>query len=342
MRKPKSVSIWLDRISCIDHGWCDSLSRNTIQGGSFMASFVVTGNIDPVEQVVVDFSTLKHDIKAIIDHPETGLDHKLWVFPEAWDSLEHYNEGYLSNAYGRVGRRRRLRLSNKTVSLDVPENAVALIVSPHPTETYGRYSVKTAEAIVQDLVQKKLEAKYRGIKVECKLSEQPDIPHVGDGLESSTRMFRYFHGLKNSTSTPCQNVAHGHLSFVTFYYSHNTSVSKVYEINRELDRMIRCIDRTAFFFEENRVESDISADYCAIEYTTPERGRFRAEFQLDKNRLIGLDVETTIENLLGRLSENYSDIPMLKRLGVTHIAMSEGLQKGSLISLADEEQNDTI
>jgi len=338
MRKPKPVRIWLDRISCIDHGWCDSLSDNTIQGGSFMASFVVTGNIDPVEQVVVDFSTLKHDIKAIIDHPETGLDHKLWVFPNAWDSCTPYREGYLDRIGG-IGRRERVRLVNKTVSLDVPADAVAFIHCPSLTHTY---SVKTAEAIVQDLVQKNLEAKYPGIQVECKLSEKPDIPRVGDGLESSTRMFRYFHGLKHSTSKPCQNVAHGHLSFVTFFYSHNTDVSKVYEINQELDRMIRCIDKTAFFFTANRVESNISADYCAIEYTTPERGRFRAEYHLGHNRLIGLDVETTIENLLGKLADTYSDIPMLKRLGVTHIAMSEGLQKGSLISLADEEYNDPI
>jgi hypothetical protein len=49
--------------------------------------FALSLQIPSTEKVVVDFSTVKKSIKEIIDHKETGFDHKLWVI-EGWSKCE--------------------------------------------------------------------------------------------------------------------------------------------------------------------------------------------------------------------------------------------------------------
>lgn len=312
------ATLFLQSVSCLDHAYADASTNGTVQGGSFMASFVITGNIDPVENVVVDFSTLKKDIKNIIDHKQTGLDHKLWVFPTAWKVTDYMNFNGGQNEP-------RVIISNIAGCFDIPRDCI------HVVEDESIYNIDTAQRIVKDLVQKGLEKKYPGIQVECTLSERPDLVKLPDKL-SYTKMFNYSHGLKHSTSWACQNPVHGHLSFVTFFYDEDgKTVGDQLDIELSLTRFIRTITNTVYVQEENiskRLNNTLQ-----IYYTTPERGTFNVKYDLDLNKIIVMPCETTIENLLTWLLENHADIEKLKALGVTHVAMSEGLQKGSITNL---------
>lgn len=317
----KTSSIFLKNITCIDHAWCAEQSDYTIQGGSYLASFIVTGKVEQHEQVVVDFSTLKKDIKNIIDDPQIGLDHKLWLYPDAFNID---SEIKITTPTG--GYQNRLILQNSSVKLDIPSNSVARVRKGFS------YTLEDSTTFVKEHVQSQLELKYPGIMIECILSEIPDtIPSDEYDYEQSlTKTFRYTHGLKNSTSWACQNIVHGHLSFVTFY-TREISPIKVSTIDLCLTNFIDQITDSVFIHKENIVDKIDSS--LVIDYTTKERGHFKGEYDSDENKLLIFNEETTIENLTKNLIERFLDVPYLKELGVTKIAISEGLQKGSIINL---------
>ncbi len=319
--KPKISTMFIQDLTCIDHAWCCEASNYTIQGGSYLASFAITGNVDPHEQVVVDFSTCKKEIKNIIDHKIHGLDHKLWVFPHAWNKYEEYANG--------VDHFVRVRASNPSIRIDVPKNATQMIFN----ENGARYSLEYAQQIVQDLVQRTLEAKYPGIKIECFLTENPSVPQMYSMESQATRMFRYTHGLKDSTSWACQSPVHGHLSFLSFCYPVFIDDIKEKQILVELDNFSRTIQDAVFLYERNILQCH--DDTITIEYETRERGLFNVSYWLGQNRILILPEETTIENLLLNLLDKYGNVSKLKELGVTSVIMSEGLAKGSTISLVE-------
>ena len=68
-------TMFFSQPTVIDHAYIDQEGR--VVGGSFNPDFLVTGEIDPKEKVVIDFGTGKKQIKALIDHKEFGYDHKL-------------------------------------------------------------------------------------------------------------------------------------------------------------------------------------------------------------------------------------------------------------------------
>ena len=70
-------TMFLSDVTVLDHAYIDD--SGFIVGGSFHPCFNVSGEIDGTEQVVVDFSAIKKQIKALIDSKETGYDHKLWI-----------------------------------------------------------------------------------------------------------------------------------------------------------------------------------------------------------------------------------------------------------------------
>lgn len=318
--KTNTATLFLSNLTCIDHAYCNP--GETIQGGSFMASFVVTGNIEPVEQVVVDFSTLKKDIKNIIDDMTFGLDHKLWVFKSAWDEVS-YEEFSVLNSVD-IPEEERLRLVNKAAILSVPRSAVYIVQQPE----LRTYSIRSATTIVQSLVETELSKKYPGIKVECILSERAENIYA-DHLFA--RMFRYTHGLKNSTSLACQNIVHGHLSTVVFYYTKDVDVDSRNQIRDELEKFVRLIENAVYVLTDNVASSTPTS--LVVKYETEARGKFCATYNLERTKAIVLDEETTIENLTNQLTGRFLDLELLKKLGVTQIHMSEGLQKGSILTL---------
>jgi hypothetical protein len=114
------------------------------------------------------------------------------------------------------------------------------------------------------------------------------------------------------------------------YDEEGKTVGDQLDIEMALNRFINRITNTVYIKEENIVKR--LKNTLHVSYTTPERGTFNAKYDLDLNNIIIMPCETTIENLLTWLLENHAVID-LKELGVTHVAMSEGLQKGSITDL---------
>ena len=110
------AELFLSDLTVVDHAYIDD-SGNVV-GGSFNPTFYVAGNVDPVEQVVVDFSTIKKDIKNIIDSRLIGFDHKLWVIDGysnvntlSWNSLSHDTDAT------------QVEIETPTTKLSIPESA---------------------------------------------------------------------------------------------------------------------------------------------------------------------------------------------------------------------------
>jgi hypothetical protein len=321
--------MFLGEITVVDHAYVDNTGK--IIGGSFIPSFQVTGEVDPVESVVEDFSSIKKRIKALIDDKVFGFDHKLWLingfsacsftFADSQNNLldtagtyqhqvdELYAMGYdvihLTTELGNV--------------LTMPLNAVKIVSPSH--ESYRTYSTLNAGKWFEEFLIEKFQYKF---KLDCNNSEEPVLPL---GRAHPHKMFSYVHGLKSSTSWGCQNLAHGHLSFIQVQASRPDTEFAVNEI---LYHMVAELDQTVFIFDENiKKGRALSLENPLISYET-ERGHFDAQFN---QKSFVLETETTIEFLVEYVDRWYG--LKLYEAGVTKLFVSEGLSKGAFIDLSE-------
>lgn len=293
-------TMFLSNLTILDHAYIDQ--RGNVVGGSFNPSFFVTGEIDPVEQVVVDFSAVKKQIKQIIDDNDQGFDHKLWF-------IHGYSAGTVT-----ANGQDRLIINTPTTNLDVPKNAVTLISGgDYTVDSIGHY---LGEHVQQYL--RKLHPKVN-ITVECVNSVDAHFPSPHN---TQAQLFRYAHGLKSSTSWGCKNIAHGHLSFLQLM-PHGPEVMEL------MSTIANDIDDTIFIFVDN-IKSD-SGDTVLVEYTTEARGKFSARYKKDAYKLVVLETETTVEHLVEYVAAKYA--AELDALGVNTVLVSEGLSKGACIRL---------
>jgi 6-pyruvoyl-tetrahydropterin synthase len=297
----KIAEMFLSELSIVDHAFINIWGN--VEGGSFNPTFFVSGEIDPIENVVVDFSTIKKDIKAIIDSKEIGFDHKLWFI-----------EGYSQGEY--LIEDDQISITTPTTSLLLPTNAVKII--KHDSVTPTTHSTESIGAVFAQLVQEELRKQYgASISVECRNTITVHSP-LGD--HASFAYFSYVHGLKDSTSWGCQNVAHGHLSFV--------QIQPVTPDTKILARTIaEDIDETIFINKENILHQD--DDTITIGYTTG-RGYFETTYTFAAYRsIIILETETTIEHLVDFISNVY--MQALNEVNATALYVSEGLSKGAVV-----------
>lgn len=314
-------SIVLNEVTVIDHAYV--CNDGQIQGGSFLPSFVVTGEVDPHENVVVDFSTIKKSIKAAIDDREDGFDHKLWVMRNSRvDMLVNMD---------------RITVNTGPIELELPISAVRSVDCNYLVDEIGD---KLSEFLTE-----KLSLLYPNVSitVQCYLDYKPRLLLGFNSKETLDadccpfEMFRYTHGLKNSTSWACQNIAHGHLSFIQIvrdgimtYVNPKMSQDKVSREERSLlSRIASDLDGSVFIWRENII--DLTNEIVVVQYETGSRGRFRASYSLDKIKVVILDEETTIEHLVSYVTKTYKD--ELVRLGIKKLLVSEGLNKGALLEL---------
>lgn len=281
-------TIFLNNLTCIDHAFIDTFGR--VGGDSFHPNFLVTGSIDPIEQVVIDFSSIKKQIKAIIDDKENGFDHKLWIYDKVSECEYSQCDGYIT-------------VESPVLVLEMPTNAVKIIEGD-------------AETAIAQQVERELNKlhPHNNIKVQCELthanfSRNPD----------SSYTFTYVHGLKNSTSWGCQNHSHGHRSWIDFGADVNEKDKRDY-----LGALVYRLNDAVFIYKDNIVFQDDHR--IVINYDTP-RGRWHAEYDKLMNNVIVLDTETTVENILNWFVDNNKD--MLDRCGVKRLDISEGLSKGA-------------
>jgi hypothetical protein len=285
-------TLFFSNLSIVDGAYINS--KGQIIGVSYNPSFKVTGVVDDIERVVIDFSTAKkrlkfHLDKHLFDIHKNGFDHKL-----------HLIENYSDCSFVDDGK--AIILYTDACSLTLPSDAVRWIKNPDHLDVTDEF---IGNAFAEHLTES-LSLEYPGvdIKVECVNSMDE---HIID-KEMPISFFRYSHGLKNSTSFGCQNVAHGHLSFIQ------------YEDQDACDFIGSELHNAVFINPENiRYEDD---DRITISYTTPERGFFGATYIKALNKIIVLDTETTIEYIAAWVADKY---------GISKFYLSEGLSKGCYI-----------
>ncbi|NMG08309.1 hypothetical protein [Brasilonema sp. UFV-L1] len=299
------VSIFLSNVTVVDHAFIDN--QGNIVGGSFNPGFVVTGKIDPIEKVIVDFSTIKKTIKSLIDDKLTGFDHKLWIL-----------EGY--SKCKKEFKEDRVNIQSVSLRLDIPSNAVKVFNAKE-------YSLKEVEFAFEQYLNQKITELYPSVSIKCfnTINFQQLVP-----TQKKVSYFTYCHGLRNSTSWGCQNNSHGHLSFISLL-SHQVDKqhvgnSEIFKLEQEIAKEL---DRTIFIWKDTLVQQ--KSDWIRIEYTTKERGLFCAEYHTQKNKLAFLETETTVEFLANYVCQKWRD--ELNSSGADILFLSEGLSKGGYVDL---------
>jgi len=289
-------TLFFQNITAIDHAIIHP-GTETIQGGSYNLSVWVTGNIEEQEQVVVDFSTLKKSIKSYIDSKFGGFDHKLWVSQD----LIQQSQSIKNSVY----------IETDDFSCLVPQFTIKVI----------DFELGIEDTIEQYLIENVGEI-YPEADLEFKvfLSEEMNCPY---GTGAPAYPFRYVHGLKNSTSEPCQNINHGHLSYMGLIDCGGNSLS----IPDEAPFLTQ-YENVIFIWKENIIKN--SKDWLTVGYSAPT-GTFFARYRKNAHDLVILPCETTVENLAGWIKSRHED--SLDKTGAEILMVSEGLAKGAVVYL---------
>lgn len=283
-------SLFLADTTNIDHAYIDD--RGMIVGGSYRPKFIVTGKVDPVENVVVDFSTIKKSLKAIIDDKDEGYDHKLWWY-SGWSKGDIVISGD------------RVVIETPFLRIETPRNAVTII---SPEDGFEEYLIRKARDIYPDV----------DLSIATEMTQTFDeMPQFTTGAHS----FRYVHGLKDSTSWGCQNIGHGHLSYIAART--NGDVGTIIASERVLSRIADEVNDTIFVWRDNLVDDGIVYE-CS-------RGRMSMMFKQDVKHVV-LDTETTVEHLVDYIADTYRDD--LIKAGVEELFVSEGLSKGACVIIS--------
>lgn len=272
-------TIFFRNFTNLDCAYIDD--KGMLHGHSILLSCYMKGQPTDSESVVLDFSTGKKQLKAIIDDKETGLDHKLLIFKDSKYEIE-YNED-------------RVHITTPYLELLLPKNAIQLI------DNFGAITNLVNEKINQG------EQKYN-----CRINGS-----TKGYTDLNAKYFRYSHGLKFSSSWGCQNVCHGHFSFVEVLVpTGNIEVSD----NKLADEIAAYLDDAILIYNPNIKSQD--NEKITVEYST-ERGLFSATYK-QPHKVIIFKTETTIEFIIEHIKEVFYN-----RLKGKLLRISEGLQKGA-------------
>lgn len=319
----KTAIMNLNNLTVVDHAIIDN--DGYLVGGSFNPSFLVEGNIDPVEKVVVDFSTIKKQMKATMDDKQVGFDHKLWI-------IQHYSKILdIRTELGQILSIPQLH--------DYTEWKQSIIIKT----PYGEYNIPrdAIKVVLTDTDTSEYTIANVGVWFDNYYKQQfpqlniTTINNVETHALRPVEYFQYFsyaHGLKDSTSWGCQNIAHGHLSYIILNGKKGSDANQIEILT---DTIATELDRTYFINKENvvNVSNENYNNVIHLKYTS-DRGSFSAKVSDNqKQKCIILDSETTIEYLVKYVADTYSN--QLTALGVESIIVSEGLSKGAMYYIED-------
>jgi hypothetical protein len=190
---------------------------------------------------------------------------------------------------------------------------------------------------IRDYLEGKLNVEYPNsdIKVKVLLTDRPVLPF--DNFPGYETSFTYVHGLKNSTSWGCQNIAHGHKSWLLFVDGYGQVVYPPHEFVLKIEDYL---DSRMFIWSDNIVSDDDNG--LTIGYETP-RGNFYLVIDKISVKTHIIDTETTVEHLAEWFVSYFEeDVKEMMKLGATSVYFSEGLVKGARIRLKERFGDDTI
>lgn len=313
---PTRSTMFLNDLTVVDHAYIDDKGR--IVGGSFNPCFEVSGTPDPVEKVVVDFSTIKHDLKELIDahsfvFDKNGFDHKVWII-----------EGYSNVSWIRMegnSNYSTVSITTPVLTLTVPGDAVKVIPQVD-ADVHPFYTAEYIGAALEQYLQPLLEAKYPKININVKCINTTDIHTPTLNVSRNAYRFRYVHGLKDSTSYGCNNIAHGHGSFI----------SSEQDPSGILELIAKELDNTLFVRSENikLFSTRDDSSLLTLSYET-QRGLFEMIVDPNSHKIVVLNTETTVEFLAQYVKERYGSL--MKTSGMESFCISEGLSKGAVETL---------
>jgi len=296
-------SMFLNDITVIDHAFISP--SGTLTGGSYNLQCLVSGEVDAKENVVVDFSTIKKDIKRLIDDEETGYDHKLWLPMDV--EIDEIQDDYAGT----------VEIKTSAMKLIIPQTAIKLVSSMSNVDLEIEEYLENGLREIHPNVNIKVDvALNEGIHPNCKINSEHVI------------LFRYTHGLKYSTSRGCQNLAHGHLSFAELNSRPGISKRELSQAYDHVYTVINQINRANLVWADN-IKYHTAFNEIHMEYQTV-RGNWTATFNPYEQKTVIFDKETTVENLTEWIVERL-DVQMLKEYGIFGIFISEGLSKGAYV-----------
>ena len=316
------TSLFLHNVTHVD---CAVLGNNGLPSGlSFVPAFRVHGNVSGEEQVIEDFSSIKKRIKQLIDDPDYGYDHKL-IIPMVSDRAKE-DPFYLHRP-----DTNGVKLEVGHIRINCPANAVRII---HDTST--QTSVEPVLPLIRQSMEQYLSERL-GLKVEVFIPEpqvvQPNgLHYFCPERHAIAYQFEYTHGLPKSTSWGCQNILHGHSSFIQLASDRfgDTKESQSF-VDSSLTALAESI--VAYLDEAYIVCKDYyknSNGLQTVQYESRDRGYFELHLPSDYNVVV-IDSEPTIENIAAHVAKQFEN--ELRENRVTSLAISEGLWKGCLINL---------
>lgn len=305
----KTSSIFIEKLSVVDGAYIDH--TGSIRGASYYPSFIVTGKVDETEQVVVDFSKIKNNIKKILDDFENGFDHKCWVI-DGYSAVDVIGPStsrpglveLFTPSFGYVGPEHSFKF------IDIGTNLTPFAI---------------LEAAMEAEVQAGLQKIYPDIdiKVECINSESNCIPESIDTFFP----FSYTHGLPMSSSTKCRRAVHGHGSFIGLDFGMTPPIPNdgIVALKREICR------RDIVFINKSRIVQAVSSDFVAVAYVDEGGETYYVEYDPKCHTLVYLDNDSTVENIVDLVVSMYGND--LRAAGVEKLFISEGRQKGAMCVL---------
>lgn len=315
-------SIFFNEPTVIDHSFI--AGDGGCYGGSVNPSFYVTGSVTADENVVLDFSSGKKVLKGWIDDNDNGYDHKCWIvrgvsnFDSIYDVAERRRRDDWDFLCSDQEPNKILTVSTRRLIITAPKSAFRFVLN-----NQGFPDVYSA---VETDMKLWLESKMPDFAINVRMCANP-VPSTIKPYQ----LFRYVHGLKNSSSWGCQNIAHGHLSYIDCETPKDVDPEFKEQI---LKSIAKTLDNTIFISAENYTKSE---HFHEIRYESQTRGEFSMEMPVAHpfHKFVVLETETTIEHIIEFVAARYKT--QLKSIKATRLFVSEGLSKGALIDLNFEE-----
>lgn len=310
-------TLYINRLTTVDCAilsqWGISLNQKMFSeavGFSFNVNVEISGDLDPIENVVVDFGALKKFLKSEIDNITYGYDHKL-IIPKSLVGLDQDNplqismnpdEVVIKNGGVEILRTPRdaVRVT-QTQELDERlSQSVGFLESMIHREfdKHGEYI--TNEETGADEVLHALGLELKAFLQECVSVEYPNqnlvVESVSCDCETTkphklyvrnipgphikrtvSNYFSYTHGLKNSTSMGCRNIVHGHLSYIQLVsgllpmHDIKGNNEHVLELQQLCNQIAHDLNCTHFVHDENIVKDETGTKDS---YYAQDRGSF--------------------------------------------------------------------
>ena len=330
------MKIYWENISDVDHAILFPLGQ--MVGNSYIATATAEGNNNNEEAVILDFSTGKKQLKALCDNV---VDHKLWV-NDRYHEIVYTDESVIVRARG----------LDKQITFEtmLPKDAVYVqsfisdITMPfNQQKDYIEQAVRLAN---EDLSKKASTPEMKvTIGINNKIFEN----------SKNKYFFRYTHGLPTSTSYGCQNICHGHLSYIELIPKDGiqdyiaTRYCGKSELNKLFDKLgFRMYDHINVapkytYYGQHMVNvhficptaniTDFAKKGNTLEYSikTNTRGYMLNKIKFEEHNhfynFVEIDTLSTIENL-GAFFKREMERHCPKVLEYFDVRISEGLSKG--------------